>query len=68
MNRDPIYGITIPSPAMVTRPLYTAAQQSRLFAPRRIAVVGASTNARAFGSVTLANIAGPDASTGRCTR
>lgn len=44
---------------MVTRPLYTAAQQSRLFAPRSIAVVGASTNARAFGSVTLANIAGP---------
>lgn len=48
---------TPPSPA--SRPLYTAREQSRLFAPRSIAVVGVSANASAFGSVTLANIAGP---------
>lgn len=59
MNRDPIFGMPTPLPAMDARPLYTAAQQLRLFAPRSIAVVGASTNPRAFGSVTLANIAGP---------
>lgn len=44
---------------MASRPLYTAAQQSRLFAPRSVAVVGASTNPKSFGSVTLANIGGP---------
>lgn len=44
---------------MDTRSLYTAAQQSRLYAPRSIAVVGVSANPQAFGSVTLANIVGP---------
>ncbi len=42
-----------------SRPLYRANQQSRLFAPRSVAVVGVSTNVGAFGSVTYANIAGP---------
>ena len=44
---------------MATRPLYTAARQSRLFAPRSIAVVGVSANPQAFGSMTLANIVRP---------
>lgn len=47
------------SPPAASRPLYTAAQQARLFAPRSIAVVGVSANPAAFGSVTLANIGGP---------
>ncbi len=35
------------------RPLYRAAEMSRLFAPRSIAVVGASANPAAFGSATV---------------
>ncbi|MFO1327177.1 MAG: acetate--CoA ligase family protein [Rubrivivax sp.] len=41
------------------RRLYPAAEMSRLFAPRSIAVVGVSGNPAAFGSVTARNIAGP---------
>ena len=44
--------------ASMHRP-YPAAEMSRLFAPRSIAVVGVSTNAASFGSATFANIAGP---------
>ncbi len=47
------------SSAPVPRRLYNHAEQVRLFAPRSVAVVGASTNPAAFGSVTWANIAGP---------
>lgn len=42
-----------------SRSLYRPDQLARVFAPRSIAVVGASTNPSAFGSITLANIAGP---------
>lgn len=41
------------------RPLLAAHEMARLFAPRSIAVVGASATAGSFGAVTLANIAGP---------
>ncbi|MBL8287301.1 MAG: acetate--CoA ligase family protein [Rubrivivax sp.] len=41
------------------RRLYTAAEMQRLFAPRSIAIVGASATPGSFGAVTLANIAGP---------
>jgi acyl-CoA synthetase (NDP forming) len=38
------------------RPLYRATQLTRLFAPRSVAVVGASPNKSAFGAVTYNNI------------
>ena len=41
----------------LSRPLYRAEQLNRLFAPRSIAVVGASPNPGSFGAVTCANIA-----------
>ena len=53
---------------MAPRPLYVAAQQSRLYAPRSIAVVGVSANPQAFGSITLANIAGPGRFEGKVYR
>lgn len=48
-----------PARTAAPRALYTHRELERLFAPRRIAVVGVSTNPSAFGSVTHANIAGP---------
>lgn len=47
------------SPLPPSRSLYRPEQLARLFAPRSIAVVGASANPAAFGSVTLANLGGP---------
>lgn len=54
--------------ATASRSLYRPDQLARTFAPRSIAVVGASTNPAAFGSITFANIAGPGRFTGPAYR
>lgn len=53
--------LTVPAgrSADAPRPLYTAAQLQRLFAPRSIAVVGASATPGSFGAMTVSNLAGP---------
>jgi len=64
MNCNPLHGTPMTAtssrrPGGGARPLYTAAEMRRLFAPRSIAIVGASATPGSFGAVTLANIAGP---------
>jgi acyl-CoA synthetase (NDP forming) len=48
----------------VSRPLYRRDQLARVFAPKSVAVVGVSTKPNSFGSLTYANVAGPDRFTG----
>ena len=50
---------TAPARTAAPRAPYSHRELERLFAPRHIAVVGVSTHASAFGSVTHHNIAGP---------